>query len=191
MSVLVAIVGGLSAAGVVWVVATRHRQGVLKAASWLVVYGAVVLAVEHPQFATAYPARVLYPEADGFFFNDHARIHFFMAGIYSLIGLGVLVVVARTLLREGRRAGWFTVLGALVVGGSFDLVLGGIWYEHGSPLYGPFGVEQPEGFGWPLLYVYLFAWTAALVISYRPIFHQTARTDTSPATLVYPPTGSA
>jgi hypothetical protein len=25
-------------------------------------------------------------------------------------------------------------------------------------------------YGWPFLYIYLFAWIAALVISYRPIF---------------------
>ena len=187
MTVAVAIVGGLLAAGVVWIVATRQRRGALNSAFWLVVIGVVIVVLEHPMFATTYAAQVLYPEADGFVFNDHARIHFFMAGVYAFFGLVVLVVVGRTLLREGRRAGWFTVLGALSVG-ALDLVLGGIWYEHGSPLYALFGAERPEGFGWPFLYAYLLAWTAALVISYRPVFHQTARTNTSPHNLVDPPT---
>ena len=92
-----------------------------------------------------------------------------MAGVYTLIGLVVIGVVARTLLREGRRAGWLIVFGALVVGGGLDLIVGGIWFGHGSPLYALFDVQGDE-FGWPFLYIYLFAWVAALVISYRPIF---------------------
>ena len=91
-----------------------------------------------------------------------------MAGVYTLIGLVVIGVVARTLLREGRRAGWLIVLGALVVGGGLDLILGGIWFTHGSPLYTPFDIQGDGFLGWPFLYNYLFAWVAALVISYRP-----------------------
>ena len=160
LDIVVPTAGGLLAVGVVWIIVIRHRIGVLNAASRLVILGAVVLAFEHPQFAITLSARVI---------SNHARLHFFMAGVYTLIGLVVIGVVSRTLLREGRRAGWLIVFGALVVGGGFDLIAGGVWYAHGSPLYTLFDV-QGDGFGWPFLYNYLFAWVAALVISYRPIF---------------------
>ena len=172
LNIVVPIVGGLLAVGVVWIIVIRHRIGVLNAASRLVIFGAVVLAFEHPIFAMTLSARVIYPEAQNFVFHNHARLHFFMAGVYTLIGLVVIGVVARTLLREGRRAGWLIVLGALVVGGGLELILGGIWFTHGSPLYTLFDVQGDTGtlLGWPFLYNYLFAWIAALVISYRPIF---------------------
>jgi hypothetical protein len=31
-------------------------------------------------------------------------------------------------------------------------------------------MEQPLGGGWQFLYVYLVAWIAALVLSYKPVF---------------------
>jgi hypothetical protein len=145
----------------------RRRLGVLNAASWLVVWGAVILVSEHPQFTLSYAAGVLWPEAAELVLIPHARIHFFMSGIYAIIGLVLLVVLARTLLREGRRAGWYALLFAVVAGGGTDLVMGGLWYQHGSPLY---FMEAPLGFGWEFLYIYLIAWIAALVISYRAIF---------------------
>ncbi len=97
----------------------------LNAASRLVIYGAFVVAFEHPFFAMTLSAGVIYPEAQSFIFDNHARLHFFMAGVYTLIGFVVIGVVARTLLRKGRMTGWFTVSGALVIGGGFDLILGG------------------------------------------------------------------
>jgi hypothetical protein len=145
----------------------RKRIGVLNAASWLVIWGAVVLFSEHPQFTLAYATGAIYPEAKQLVLIPHARIHFFMAGIYAIIGIVLLGVIARTLLKEGRRAGWYALLFAVVAGGGIDLVMGGFWYQHGSPLY---FMEEPLGFGWEFLYVYLVAWVAALVLSYKPIF---------------------
>ena len=99
-----------------------------------------------------------------------------MAGIYTIIGLVLLCVIARTLLREGRRGGWYSLLFALILGAGSDLVIGTLgtqWSQHGSPLYRLFGI-QPIGFGWEFLYVYFAAWIAALVISYKPIFAKPA-----------------
>ena len=163
--------GAAVALGVVIVlVAARRRLGALNAASWLVILGALALATEHPQFAIAYSVGF----ADDLRTHSmpllpHARIHFFMAGVYALIGLGLLCTVARTLLREGRRAGWYATLFALIAGGASDLVSGALWFGHGSPLYRLLG-GQVLGFGWEMLYVYFVAWIAALVISYQPIF---------------------
>ena len=47
----------------------------------------------------------------------------------------VLWVIASTLLREGRRAGWYAILVALVIGGTFELVMGALWFDHGLPLF--------------------------------------------------------
>ena len=79
----------------------------------------------------------------------------------------LLGVIARTLLKEGRRIGWYALLFAVVVGGGIDLIMGGLWYQHGSPLY---FTERPLGFGWQFLYVYLVSWIAALLLSHKPIF---------------------
>ena len=139
----------------------------LNIASWLVIWGSVVLVGEHAQFTLTYVAGVVWPEAQRLVLIPHARIHFFMAGVYTIIGLVLLGVIARTLLKEGRRAGWYALLFAVVVGGGVELVMGGLWYQHGSPLY---LMERPLGWGWVFLYSYLVAWVAALVLSYKPIF---------------------
>src|SRR5262245_42625825 len=159
---------------IVIIVAARRRLGELNAASWLVILGAFILLTEHPQFAIAYSVGfadelLTHPMT----VTPHACTHFFMAGIYTIIGLVLLCVIARTLLREGRRAGWYSVLFALVLGAGFDIAIGAQWFQHGSPLYRLFGI-QPTGFGWEFLYVYFAAWIVALVISYKPIFAKSA-----------------
>jgi hypothetical protein len=164
-------IGAAVALGVVVVlIRARRRLGAFNTASWLVILGALALATEHPQFAIAFSvgtADELRTHAMPLI--SHARIHFFMAGIYALIGLVLLCTIARTSLREGRRAGWYAVLFALIAGGTADLVSGALWFGHGSPLYRLLG-GQVLGFGWEFLYVYFVAWIAALVIAYQPIF---------------------
>src|SRR5262245_46237517 len=175
--------GAAVALGVaVVLVRARRRLGALNAASWLVVLGALVLASEHPQFALSFSAPFpgiadelrSHPMA----LLPHARMHFFMAGVYALIGLVALCIIAHTSLREGRPSGWYAVFFALIAGGSSDLVTGALWFGHGSPLYRLLG-GQVLGFGWEFLYVYFVAWIAALVISYRPIFGQVAKQQLS------------
>jgi hypothetical protein len=88
---------------------TRKRLGELNASAWLVIWGAIIIATEHPLFAIAFSVP-LEGIADELRTNpmpllSHARTHFFMAGIYTIIGLVLLCIIARTLLREGRRAG--------------------------------------------------------------------------------------
>lgn len=123
---LFAFVGLLPAAGVVWIIATRHRRGSLESASWLVILGAAIFALEHAIFATTCSAEVWCPVPGTFFSGDHVRLHFFMAGVYTVVGAGALIVIARTLLREGRRSGWFTVLAALGFAGTLELILANV-----------------------------------------------------------------
>jgi hypothetical protein len=158
----------------------RRRLGVLNAATWLVIWGALIIATEHPVFAIAFsiPVKGVAEElrTHPMTLLPHARTHFFMAGIYTLIALVLLGIIARTLLREGRRAGWYAVLFALIFGGGAEVAFGGLWFQHGSPLYALFG-HQPTGFGWEFLYTYFVAWIVALVIAYRPIFAKAGGLD--------------
>lgn len=101
----------------------------------------------------------------------HARTHFFEAGIYTLIGLVMLCTLARTLLHKARRAGWFALLFALVCGAAIDLAIGGQWFQHESMIYHLYGMRV-AGFGWEFLYLYIIAWGAALMLSYRPVFQK-------------------
>ena len=158
------IFGLIGLAIVVALFLARNRMGKLNAASWLVIFGVIVLVAEHPQFAIT---RAL-PLVEN---NDqHARIHLVMTVTYALIGLVLFGVIARTLLRGARKAGWYAVLFALIAGGGSDLVFGGFWFQHGSPIFQIFGIERAPGYGWEFLYLYIVAWIAALAISYRPIF---------------------
>src|SRR5215831_2414209 len=110
----------------VLLVLRRKRLGTLNVASWLVILGGLVIVAEHAQFALSY-ALALHP-ADPYqpIPIAHARLHFFMAGVYTLIAVALLVVIARTLLKAGQPVGWLTVLLALLFGGGWDLVMGGV-----------------------------------------------------------------
>ena len=171
-----AFLGLLPAAGVVSIVATRHRRGSLESASWLVVLGAAIFALEHAIFATTCSVEVWCPVPGTFFAGDHVRLHFFMAGAYTVVAAGALIVIARTLLREGRRSGWLTVLAALVIGGSVELILANVWFAHALAEDVTPGARTFEDFGWMFLYTYLLAWAAALLISYRPVFDRSRTT---------------
>jgi len=70
-----------------------------------------------------------------------------MASIFTLVGLVVVAGLAGILLRESRREGWYAIVFALVVGGTFELVIGASWYPKGFPLLQLFGFEDPSGWG--------------------------------------------
>ena len=145
------------------IVLSRRMLGALRAASWLVVYGVVVAMGEHAMWAI----RLSWHERR--WLNPHSDVHYFMAGAYAAIGGVVLSVVACTLLREGRRSGWYVLLFACLAGGSLELVMNGptgILFRHGFSN----ADSLPQG---TFLFGYLFAWLAALTISYPPIFRPT------------------
>lgn len=141
----------------------RHRLGVLNAASWLVVYGVVIAIGEHAGWAI----RLSLGDP---FMEPHARVHFFMAGVYAAVSGVLLCVIARTLLREGQRGGWYALLFAFLVGGTIEVVVDGptgLLFQHGLSS----SRSLPGG---TVLWGYLFAWLAALVIAYPPIFGRAA-----------------
>ena len=149
-------------APVVGLLLVRKRLGVLNSATWLVIWGAVVLAGEHGSFALSLSVSLAARAGVG----DHARFHFFMAGVYAFVAGVLLGVVAWTLLRAGSRIGWYAVLFTLVFGGAFELVAGSTIFAHGFPPHSiPLGL---------FLYSYVAALGSALLISFRPIFRPEA-----------------
>jgi hypothetical protein len=151
----------------------RRQIGRLRAAALLVTLGAVGL-LEHPGFSIIFALGAnLVPEASQLSLTPHARIHFFMAAIYSLIALALILFVAWTGLLHGRRSAWYAILVVFIAGGSAELLAGRFIFQHGSPIYAPFGIPI-QGFGWQFLYLYLLAWPAALALSFRPIFGKSA-----------------
>lgn len=125
------------------------------------------LLSEHPQFTLTYAAGVIWPEAKQLFLIPHARIHFFygrnLCHHRSNPSRGNC-----THPSERWTVCWMVRSSfAVIVGGGIDLIMGGLWYQHGSPLY---FMARPLGFGWEFFYVCLVAWVAALVLSYKPIF---------------------
>ncbi len=134
-------------------VVARKRLGVLKTASWLVIWGVFIAVGEHAMWAMRLAVH------ERWWLNPHSTVHYFMAGVYAAIGGVLLCVIARTLLREGRRAEWYAVLFALLVGGTLEVVMNGptgLLFQHG------FEPESTPGgeaiFGYPL------AWLASLVM---------------------------
>lgn len=123
--------------------------GPMQTAAALVIWGALAACGEHGYWAMRHAIH------ERVWLNPHSDVHYFMAGVYAAVAGVLLSVIALTLLREGRRSGWFTILFALLVGGSLELAMNGptgILYHHIG------------------LYGYLFAWLAALVIAYKPTF---------------------
>ena len=160
--------GVIALAIIIALLAFQRRIGKLRTAVLLVTLGTVGL-LEHPGFSIINAFQV-YPLADQTFIPPHAKIHFFMAAIYSLIALALILFIAWTGLLHGRRTAWYAILGVLIVGGGAELLAGRFIYQHGSPIYAPFGISRPIGFGWKFLYLYLITWPCALAVSFRPIF---------------------
>lgn len=141
--------------------ALRRRFGVMRTASALVIWGALAACGEHGYWAM----RLAIHERG--WAEPHASVHYFMAGVYTAIAGVLLSVIAFTLLREGRRSGWFTMLFVTLAGGSLELVMNGPtgWLYRHIGLYG-----------------YVVAWVSALVLAYRPTFKRTVNGGVEPFT---------
>ncbi len=149
----------------------RRRLGALNTASWLVAYGALVLLGEHAGWTFWYALGTDMP--DPVFWSAHARVHAFMAAIYAVIGVALFVVMAGTMLRKGSRLAWGALLFALIVGGSVEVIVNGptgLLFQHTFPPNSTPGAN--------MLFAYQFAWAAALLISWRPVFATLQPKDT-------------
>ncbi len=133
------------------ILAVRRRIGLMNAAAALVIWGALAACSEHAIWAMRLSIH------ERAWSNPHSTVHYFMAGVYAAVAGVLLSVIALTLLREGRRSGWFAVLFTLLAGGSLELVMNG----PAGRLYHHIG-----------LYGYVLAWLTALLVAYRPTFRQ-------------------
>jgi hypothetical protein len=91
----------------------------------------------------------------------HLHYHFFMAGIFTVVAGTMIMIIATSQLRQGKRMGWYAILAALLIGGGFELSGAGGTLFHGFQTSWAMGM---------VIYAYPVAWLSALVISYRPIF---------------------
>lgn len=139
----------------------RSAMGPLNAATWIAIWGLAIPVLEHSYFGITEGTAEL---------TGHARIHVLMGLIYWPLAAIGLAIALGTMLREGRRAAWFLLLGLLLVGGGTELVLNGptgLAFQHGFA-----SDSRPEGMA---LFAYPIAWATALAIAYRPIFQQRVR----------------
>jgi hypothetical protein len=154
---LVAIGLALAYGPVIALILARSALGRLNAAVALVLWGAIIPTFEHASFAISGSRELAAVPGAGL----HTRYHFFMAGVFTLVAGIMIVIIALTLLREGKRAGWYAVLIALVIGGGFELSGAGGTLFHGFPPSWAVGL---------VIYAYPLAWASALVLAYRPVF---------------------
>jgi len=155
---------------IIALLAFQKQVGKLRTAALLVTLGTVSL-LEHPGFSIIFSLKLggVVPEAYELVLTQHSRLHFFMAGIYTLIAMALILYIVWDGLLHGRRSAWWMLLVVLLAGGGAELVAGAFIFQHGSPIYAPFGIPI-RGFGWQFLYLYLIAWPCALAVSFRPIF---------------------
>jgi hypothetical protein len=147
-------------APVVGLLLVRKKLGILKAAAWLVTWGAVILSGEHGSFSLTLSAEPMAQFVEG----GHASFHCFMAGAYTLAAGVLLALVAWTMLRNGNRIGWYAVLLTFLCGTAFEVVARTTIFPHGIP---PRSI--PAGL---ILYSYIMALGSALLISYVPLFRK-------------------
>ena len=138
-------------------VATRRGSiGRLDGAATLVLYGALVLIVEHANFGFVEFGRTNLLRHSGF--------HFHMLAAYGLVGLVLVGVVVAPLVRRGDRIGWFGLLTSLVIGFGAEVITAVSSTPHGvPPRYWIAGI---------FLWGYPVAWSTALAMSFGPTFKE-------------------
>lgn len=160
---------------IIALLAFQRQIGKPRTAALLVTLGTIGL-LEHPAFSIIFSLRLggVVPEAYQLVLTQHSKQHFFMAGVYTLIAMALILFIAWDGLLRGRRSAWWALLGVLLLGGGADLLAGAFIFQMGFPIYALFGIPV-RGFGWEFLYLYLIAWPCALVVSFRPIFKKSNR----------------
>ena len=114
----------------------------------------------------------------GLLIPPHAKIHFFMAAIYTLSAMAFILFITWTGLLHGRRSAWYAILGVFLVGGGAEPLAGRSIFQHGSPSMLPSGIPI-RGSSWEY-YIYLISWPSALAVSYRLIFAKRLKEPAQP-----------
>ncbi len=132
----------------------RRRVARLDAAAGLVLWGLLIVVLEHVQFGGAG-----FGGADLF---GHTGFHFQMLAAYGLAALALVGVVAAPLIRRGDAAGWFGLLVLVAIGVGAEVATAVVTTPHGVPPR--FWIAGLFLWGYPV------AWAAALALSFNPIF---------------------
>lgn len=138
-------------------IATRRgKASRLDGAATLVLYGSLVVIVEHANFGFAEFGRAN--------LLSHSGFHFHMLAAYGLVGLVLVGVVVAPLVRRGDKIGWCGLLTVLAIGFGAEVITAFSSTPHGvPPRYWIAGI---------FLWGYPVAWTTALVLSFPPIFKE-------------------
>jgi hypothetical protein len=169
MSTIVTVWAGACLAVTVALTVAARRFGRLRAASWLVVLGVVVLVLEEPAItgwlAVAGPAAD--PDGTSGLITPMARAHDLDAALFGVAAAGLLVRVALTALRRGESWARHLLGWGLLVVTATEAVSVALVYSRGLPLPGPGGTAGRAGFGWQPVAVGLLAWATGLWLA-RP-----------------------
>ncbi len=143
----------------------RRRVARLGAAAGLVLWGLLIVVLEHVQFGRA-----------GFIAADilgHTGFHFQMLAAYGLAALALVGVVVAPLIRRGDSAGWFGLLILVAIGVGAEVATAADTTPHGVPPR--FWIAGLFLWGYPV------TWGAALALSFRTVF----RPEDRPAASVH------
>lgn len=133
---------------------SRHRWSRLDIASALVLWGVLILLIEHLNFGLR--------EFGGADLREHGGLHLQMLAAYGVAAFGLIALVVAPLVRGGSPAGWLALLLVFVVGVGAEIWTAFVTTPHGVP---------PRFWSWGLaLWGYPVSWLVALALSFRPIF---------------------
>ena len=141
------------------VLVRRRRLPRLDAAAILVLWGLLIVVLEHGQFGLA-----------GFGGSDllgHTGLHFQMLAAYGLATFALVGVVVTPLIRRGDAVGWFGLLVLITIGLGAEIATAAVTTPHGVPPR--FWIVGLFLWGYPV------AWGTALALSFRPIFRREGR----------------
>jgi hypothetical protein len=102
---------------IIALIVARRWLGPLSASSWLVVYGVLVLLVEHAGFTFTYTLGL---SQEGFIAPPHARVDVFMAAVYATVGMIAFAILVGRLQQTGGRLAWGFCLLPLWLGDPMD-----------------------------------------------------------------------
>jgi len=141
----------------------RRRIARLDVAAGLVLWGLLIVVIEHGSFGLA-----------GFGGADllrHTGLHFQMLAAYGLAAFALVGVVVAPLVRRGDAAGWFGLLVLFAIGVGAEVATAAVTTPHGVPPR--FWIAGLFLWGYPL------AWGAALALSFNPILRPEGRPTVS------------
>jgi hypothetical protein len=145
---------------------TSRRIGRPRAASWLVVLGIFMLAVEEPGLTLwlglADPA--IEPDGMAGLVTAMARAHVLDAAVFGVAAAWWLGRIAFTTFRRGHAGAARVLLLALGVVALAELATTVLVFSRGLPMPGPGELAGASGFGWQPVAVGLTAWAAGLAL---------------------------